>query len=503
MTPPLLLIQRQRRSFRPLFQRIARTGLLASGLLFYACPASLRAFTKNETSSLEQSKTLMQELYHGETFRDPQLQRPAWQDPQEGILPEGRLWQDVIALLYEFFEITKKSYPKEFGGQDIQPGILLPDYQANRTRFQIALDRLYRAGLGDSFSGRGRTILSHLDLILKEMDAAIDSIVSSDGLGYRQSVLSIGTLTRMLDRVYSSPSRGGGKTIPGVDPRLIVLAGILALVSLFLALWSFLSLHQEKLHEKTGRYWDSSQKWAHEFNKQFIQMKVQYLVLAPLAAGMLLGLLSGNLTGFLVLSALGGLAGFYAPGVVLNFIRQQRGKKIERQLMDALILLSNALKSGLDIVQGFELVQRELSPPISEEFGLVLKNYKLGTPFEKAMEGLEERVESRLLSYLVKAVLIQRQAGGNLTKIFDRIVESIREEGKLEEKTKALTAQQRMQARVVGLMPWIMMTILFVIQPKMMAEFYGTPVGVLVILGTIVWELIGLGIIRSIANIKV
>jgi len=168
-----------------------------------------------------------------------------------------------------------------------------------------------------------------------------------------------------------------------------------------------------------------------------------------------------------------------------------------------MVLLSNALKSGLDILQGFELVSRDLVPPISEEFGLVIKNYQLGTTFEKALEGMEARIESRLLSYVIRAIVIQRTAGGNLTKIFDRIVENIRDEGKLEEKTQALTAQQKIQAVVVGIMPWVMVAVMFVFQPDVMTRYYFSLLGVLTIGFCVFWMSIGIGLVRKLAVIEV
>jgi len=176
--------------------------------------------------------------------------------------------------------------------------------------------------------------------------------------------------------------------------------------------------------------------------------------------------------------------------------------KCEAQLMDAMILMSNGLKSGIDIVNCIEMVHRELQPPISEEFGLCIKNYQLGTTLERALEGVEERVQSRLLSYMIKAVVIQRSVGGNLTKIFDRIVENIREETKLTEKTATMTAQQRIQAIVVGLMPWVMFVIMFVFQPGPMRQFYFTPLGAFVLIFCTVWIAVGMKIINKLGDVQ-
>jgi tight adherence protein B len=141
--------------------------------------------------------------------------------------------------------------------------------------------------------------------------------------------------------------------------------------------------------------------------------------------------------------------------------------------------------------------------PISEEFGLCIKNYQLGTPLERAMEGIVERVQSRLIAYMIKAIVIQRTVGGNLTKIFDRIVENIREEAKLAEKTAAMTAQQRIQAIVVGLMPWVMLIVMFIFQGKVMREFYFSGLGVMVLVFCTVWIGIGMKVIEKMGDIQV
>ena len=157
----------------------------------------------------------------------------------------------------------------------------------------------------------------------------------------------------------------------------------------------------------------------------------------------------------------------------------------------------------MDIVQGFELVSRDMQPPIADEFGLVVKNYQLGTPFEKALDGLTERVESRMLSYIVKAIIIQRQVGGNLTVIFSRLVENIREESKLEEKLQAMTAQQKIQSIVVSVMPFVMMLVMFIFNPTQMISFYTSPVGIFVFLFCIIWIGIGMQVLKKMGEVRV
>jgi hypothetical protein len=120
-------------------------------------------FKKDREPGLQVPKWVDQTL-------DPMLKRPVWQDPDEGILNEAQLWQAPVSVLYEFFELARKSFPPSDGGQFVQPGSLIRDYEDNRIRFQMSLDRIVRARLGNSLGGRGRAVMSHFDLIAKQMD---------------------------------------------------------------------------------------------------------------------------------------------------------------------------------------------------------------------------------------------------------------------------------------------------------------------------------------------
>ncbi len=253
----------------------------------------------------------------------------------------------------------------------------------------------------------------------------------------------------------------------------------------------------------TDKYKVKAKEWAYEYQRQFLNVKINYLVGAPMVLGFLVGLLTFNVFGFIIFCGLGTYAGLILPGWILQNVRFRRGMKCEKQLMDALILMSNGLKAGVDLVQCIEMVQKDLQPPISEEFGLCIKNYQLGTSLEKALEGMEDRVQSRLLSYFIKAVVIQRTAGGNLTKLFDRIVENIREETKLVEKTAAMTAQQRIQAIVVGIMPWVMLLVMFLFQPQSMSAYYFSPLGVITILFCAIWIGIGMKVVNKLGDVQV
>jgi tight adherence protein B len=438
------------------------------------------------------------------------LGRKVWRDPEEGEISEAALWQTPVSILYEYLELTRKTFPPEAGGANIQPGLLVKEYADIRIRFQMSLDRLYRARtrevtMGDSMNGRGRTIMSSFNIILKEMESIADAISSTNSRRYAESVTASAVISQEAFRVlFNSPRKYAPPPQESAGKRMFLRAlGIFGVILMFLAVRAFFLGNDEKTNVVMGNYSKKVEVFTEAFSRQFININVKYLVLGPVAALAFLGLLTMSIPLFLALTGFGFFIGMRMPAFVLNTMKQARGRKIDGQLMDGLILLSNCLRSGLDVVQGFEMVSKDLMPPISDEFALVIKNYQLGMNFEKALGVMEERVESKMLSYMIRAIVLQRQMGGNLTRVFERIVVDIREESKLEEKTKAMTAQQKIQSIVVGIMPWVMVGVMFMFQPETMIKFYSTPIGMATATFCIVWVAIGMKVVSSLGKIRV
>lgn len=428
-----------------------------------------------------------------------------WRDPAEGNLTETDLWQAVLAVTYEFLELAKKSFPKERQGAGIPPGLLIKEYADVKLRFQLALDRLYRARQAGSMQGRGRPLMASFTLMFHQLESIVNALSIGDERRFAGSVTSFAGISEdAFSQMFKSPPQYEKlRPVTKFDKLAPVFFGLVVTVLFFLALLFYFGRQGRGFQIIVAEYIQKSKKWTEDFNRQFLKVKVEFLILGPVVLFSLLGISTGNILVFLIFFFIGVAVGFRFPRIVLEILKKRRGKKIDEQLMDGLILLSNSLKSGMDIVQGFRLVSQDLTPPISEEFGLVLKNYQLGTPFEKALEGMTERIESRLLNYMIKAIILQRQVGGNLTQIFSRIVENIREEGKLEQKTKALTAQQKIQSVVVGIMPWVLAFIMFLFQKDAMIKFYTTGFGVIVLMFCIIWLGIGMVVVNKFGKVRV
>ena len=362
-------------------------------------------------------------------------------------------------------------------------------------------------------------MLSTLELINNEFFSTIESFsspVAQRDEKYRQSVMAVVVLANHLYSQFM------GSPIPANPPdpktyqttradRLYTLT-LIIIGSLFAGMFVYFLINnkRESIDRMMEDYRARSVVWADDFNRQFVSIDVKYIVLGTIAIFMAIGFFFGWMIGgfmgvfiFLAFLFVGGVVSIRVPSSLLEALKRRRGVKVNKQLMDALILLSNSLKSGMDIVQGFEMVSKDLLPPISDEFGLVVKNYQLGTPFEQALDGMVNRVDSRMLAHVVKAIIIQRQVGGNLPVIFARLVENIREESKLEEKLQALTAQQRIQSLVVSIMPFAMMAIMFMFNPDQMLSFYLSPLGMILFLFCIVWIFIGMQVLKKLGDIKV
>ncbi len=444
--------------------------------------------------------------------------------PEEGTYSEVDLWRQAFSNIYLFLDRVDKSLDPN---QPIVLDQLSRGFVGNRINFVRALDFLNKdllrnkqlVSMKNSMDGRARSMMSTLELMNNEFFSTIESFSSPIAKRedkYRQSVMAVVILANHLYRQFFDTPLP--TSVP--DPKIYkttqtdrTLSLFLLLLGSFLAgasVYLLLNNKREDIANFLDEYREKSAAWAEDFNRQFLTIDVKYIVLGTIAVfalfGLFLGFMAGGFLGvlvFLIILFLGGVVSIRMPMAVLDALKKSRGKKVNAQLMDSLILLSNSLRSGMDIVQGFELVSKDMLPPIADEFGLVVKNYQLGTPFEKALDGLTERVESRMLSYIVKAIIIQRQVGGNLTVIFSRLVENIREESKLEEKLQAMTAQQKIQSIVVSVMPFVMMLVMFIFNPSQMISFYTSPVGICVFVFCIVWISIGMQVLKKMGEVRV
>ena len=197
------------------------------------------------------------------------------------------------------------------------------------------------------------------------------------------------------------------------------------------------------------------------------------------------------------------VAGWKLPRPLVNWYYKRRCAKFVIQMVDALNLMSNGMKSGLSVAQAVGLVVQEMPNPVQQEFNLVLSENKLGIPLEEALNNLAKRVQADDVEMFVTAINILKETGGNLAETFDTISTTIRERIKVEKKIEVLTASSFYQGMVVLAMPPVMGLIFYTSDPEFMRPLFSTSIGWLFVTGVFTLELVAFFVIMKLVKIDV
>ena len=214
-----------------------------------------------------------------------------------------------------------------------------------------------------------------------------------------------------------------------------------------------------------------------------LRWTVQQWVALSAALGALGAALAGAVaysTGASVMAcaALAGLLAAALPWSVLAWKRHQRMSRLLVQMPDALELIARAMRSGHSFTAALQMVGEETAAPLSEEFAWVHDQLAYGRDFQEAFDALSQRVPLDDMRFFVTAVKLQRQTGGNLAELLINIGELIRQRLKLLAKVRALSAEGRLSAQVLALMPLVMGGIIYLIRPDFISVLWIDEVGV-------------------------
>ena len=216
------------------------------------------------------------------------------------------------------------------------------------------------------------------------------------------------------------------------------------------------------------------------------------------------GLISFFLFGYnLIIAGIVAVVFFYLPKGYLRWARQKRTELLVQQLVDGLTLISNSLRAGQSMPQAFSLLTEEMPAPISQEFGILLKEYDLGTPLERCLLNMADRIKSTELEMFVNSVVICSRAGGNVIETFENIASMIRERIRLEGKIQSMTAEGRSQGLVLTLMPVLLGLAFYWVDPTMIRLLFDTVPGKIVLFGIIALDLSAWFITRKIMDIDI
>ncbi|MGH7221716.1 MAG: type II secretion system F family protein [Gemmataceae bacterium] len=223
--------------------------------------------------------------------------------------------------------------------------------------------------------------------------------------------------------------------------------------------------------------------------------------------GLLLALIGATVTVLLkvpiYLAPFNGLLMFSLPWLWLWNKRRARLSKFGGQLSDALELVARALRAGHSLGAGLHVVAEEMPSPIADEFGRVFEEQNLGIAIEEALRSMCERVPNLDLRFFVTSVAIQRQTGGDLAEILDKIGYVIRERFRILGQVKALTGEGRLSGVVLIALPFALFGFMLNAKPDYIEPLWTTELGKKMSIAGIIAQILGALVIRKIVNIKV
>lgn len=197
-----------------------------------------------------------------------------------------------------------------------------------------------------------------------------------------------------------------------------------------------------------------------------------------------------------------GVLGFYLPRFYVSYQEGRRVRKFEDQLVDALTMMANSLKSGSSFLQAIDLVSREQPAPICQEFARVVAEANVGSSVESSLLDLAGRVRSYDLYLIVTAMIVQREVGGNLSEVLENIAHTIRERQRILRQVQVETAEVRLSGYIIAVLPIFMLVVMLIISPAY-ASVLTQGFGQIILIGAGIWEVIGFLVIRRIVAIQV
>ena len=278
--------------------------------------------------------------------------------------------------------------------------------------------------------------------------------------------------------IYTLSGRLGGDSSPGRQPSPLLGNSAVARSAIGLA---------ERVVERRGL----EDVISHRLEAAGLPVRTAEWLLLHVASGAGAGLLFTLLSGGAAAGALVGLMiGLGAPWAVLTIRQGRREKAFLAQLPDMLQLLAGGLRAGYSLPQAIDSASRQGQPPMTTELNRALIETRLGMPTEEALEGIGARMSSSDFSWVVMAIRIQREVGGNLAELLVTVADTLRERERLRRQVDVLSAEGKLSGIILGALPIVFAAYLAVARPEYLAPL-ATPLGVLMVIAAVVLLLVG------------
>ena len=217
-----------------------------------------------------------------------------------------------------------------------------------------------------------------------------------------------------------------------------------------------------------------------------------------LGSGLLVGLLTGRLIAALIAVGLGALL----PWTYLSVRWNRRLSAFNDQLADTLQLMAGGLQAGYSLPQAVDSVVREGADPIAGEFNHALVEARLGVPIEDALAGIGERMDSTDFRWTVMAIRIQREVGGNLAEVLRNVASTLRERERLRRQVRVLSAEGRLSAWIIGLLPFVFAVFLALVRPGYLSLLFTTSLGLVMLTVGLVLFIVGVVWLRRVVRVE-
>jgi len=234
-----------------------------------------------------------------------------------------------------------------------------------------------------------------------------------------------------------------------------------------------------------------------------LKTKPGKLLLITGVIALLAYVIAGLLSGQFAIELLAGLAGAAVPVSIVAFLRSRRLGQFEQRFPEALDLLGRAVRAGHAFTAGLEMVSKEAPEPVAGEFRTTFEEQNFGLPLRDALGNMAVRVPSVDVRFFVTALLIQKDTGGNLAELLDELARLIRERFRIHREVRIKTAQGRLTAVILMALPIGMLFAMHTLNPSYIQVLFDDPLGVKLLVGAAIMQVIGSLIIWKIVHIEV
>ena len=283
------------------------------------------------------------------------------------------------------------------------------------------------------------------------------------------------------------------------NTALTLVVGVIAVSAALLA-WFVVDMGTVTMAKYRASFTERAHFQAQEF---FLFIDPRKIFVANLAVMSLGATLVWILTGTALITLPVFFLLAWLPRFAYAWLRKRRLTRFEQQLPDALMMIAGALRAGLGMNSAMAQLVAEAQPPLAQEFGLFLREQRLGVTFEQSLANLGRRVNTPSTVLIISAMRIANETGGGLAETLERTAQTIRARLQMEGKIGALTAQGKLQAWVVGGLPLLLMLILNKMEPEAMGHLWHTRPGWATLAVIALLECMGIYVIRRIVDIDV